>query len=57
VTARWEVIEGDDEFFVITKRIDYFLHESRGDGRALGASETPPICPRWNAGLTRWTAS
>jgi trehalose synthase len=35
VDARWLVIEGDDEFFAITKRLHHQLHGSPGDGRGL----------------------
>jgi len=37
--ARWLVIEGDPEFFAITKRIHNRLHGVSGDGGALGARE------------------
>ena len=33
--ARWVVVEGDDDFFVLTKRIHNFLHGSHGDGGDL----------------------
>ncbi len=36
---RWEVIEGDEEFFRITKRIHNHLHGSAGDGGQLGRGE------------------
>ncbi|HEX3841270.1 MAG TPA: glycosyltransferase [Acidimicrobiales bacterium] len=39
VSTRWAVIDGDDEFFVVTKRIHHFLHGSKGDGGELGADE------------------
>jgi trehalose synthase len=35
VDARWTVIEGDPEFFAITKRIHNRLHGSEGDGLPL----------------------
>jgi trehalose synthase len=35
VDARWAVIDGDDEFFEITKRIHNRLHGAQGDGGAL----------------------
>lgn len=35
VDARWVVIDGDPEFFRITKRIHHALHGSRGDGAPL----------------------
>ncbi len=37
--ARWGVIHGEPEFFVITKRIHNLLHGSPGDGGALGDAE------------------
>jgi trehalose synthase len=39
VDARWAVIEGNPEFFRITKRIHNHLHGSAGDGGELGAAE------------------
>jgi trehalose synthase len=39
VPTRWAVIDGDDEFFVLTKRIHHFLHGSEGDGGSLGDAE------------------
>jgi trehalose synthase len=39
VSTRWAVMDGDDEFFVVTKRIHNFLHGSEGDGGELGAKE------------------
>src|SRR5215475_1996111 len=39
VDARWVVIEGDPEFFAITKRIHNGLYGSPGDGGPLGARE------------------
>src|SRR5271169_4815678 len=37
--ARWIVIEGDAEFFRITKRLHNRLHGHDGDGGALGEAE------------------
>ncbi|HUH81563.1 MAG TPA: glycosyltransferase [Solirubrobacteraceae bacterium] len=37
--ARWIVIEGDGEFFRVTKRLHNLLHGHAGDGGALGAPE------------------
>ena len=37
--ARWLVIEGDPEFFVITKRIHNRIHGMPGDGGELGPTE------------------
>jgi trehalose synthase len=39
INTRWAVMEGDDEFFVVTKRIHNFLHGSNGDGGSLGDAE------------------
>ncbi len=39
IDTRWVVIEGDTEFFNITKRIHNHLYGSRGDGGPLGANE------------------
>ncbi|MGH2743889.1 MAG: glycosyltransferase [Thermoleophilaceae bacterium] len=39
VDARWLVIEGNPEFFRVTKRIHNHLHGSPGDGGALGREE------------------
>jgi trehalose synthase len=36
---RWITIEGSEDFFAITKRIHDHLHESPGDGGALGREE------------------
>jgi len=35
VDARWLVIDGDDSFFALTKRMHHELHGSPGDGRHL----------------------
>lgn len=39
VDARWRVIEGNPEFFRITKRVHNHLHGSPGDGGPLGPEE------------------
>ena len=39
IDARWLVIEGNDDFFVITKRIHNRLHGEEGDGGPLGPAE------------------
>jgi trehalose synthase len=39
IDARWAVIEGDREFFRVTKRLHNYLHGSEGDGGGLGAVE------------------
>src|SRR5919197_5523491 len=37
--ARWVVIDGDAEFFRVTKRFHNRLHGSAGDGGSLGDAE------------------
>ena len=39
VENRWLVIDGDPEFFAITKRLHNLLHGDPGDGGAAGAAE------------------
>lgn len=39
VNTRWLVLDGDQEFFKITKRVHNFLHGSEGDGGSLGPEE------------------
>jgi trehalose synthase len=39
IRTRWMVIDGEDAFFDVTKRIHHLLHGKRGDGGSLGASE------------------
>ncbi len=39
IDARWAVIEGNPDFFRITKRIHNNLHGAEGDGGALGEAE------------------
>ncbi len=39
IRSRWLVIEGTEDFFVITKRIHHLLHGKEGDGGELGAAE------------------
>ena len=39
IDARWAVIEGNQEFFRITKRLHHALHGSRGDGSELGDAQ------------------
>src|SRR3954452_4674549 len=36
VDTRWTVMEADEPFFHVTKRIHNMLHGSAGDGRGLG---------------------
>jgi trehalose synthase len=35
IDTRWVVVEGDEDFFEVTKRIHHLLHGQPGDGRAL----------------------
>lgn len=39
IDTRWLAIDGDQEFFAITKRIHNLIHGSVGDGGPLGAAE------------------
>jgi trehalose synthase len=39
VDTRWLVLDGDPEFFTITKRLHNFLHGDPGDGGMLGPDE------------------
>jgi trehalose synthase len=39
VNARWAVLEGDPEFFAVTKRLHHRLHGMAGDGGPLGDGE------------------
>jgi trehalose synthase len=39
IDTRWVVIEGDPEFFAVTKRIHNHLYGAPGDGGPLGAAE------------------
>ncbi len=39
VDARWVVIEGEPDFFVLTKRLHHLMHGSPGDGGPLGLAE------------------
>ncbi len=39
IDARWAVIEGNEEFFRLTKRLHHALHGSRGDGSDLGDAQ------------------
>ncbi|HVW81874.1 MAG TPA: glycosyltransferase [Mycobacteriales bacterium] len=39
VPVRWLVIDGNDDFFTVTKRIHHLLHGRPGDGGNLGEAE------------------
>ncbi len=43
VDTRWLVLDGDPEFFAITKRLHNVLHGSPGDGGELGQAERRPL--------------
>ena len=40
ISSRWLVVEGDEDFFVLTKRIHHLLHGKEGDGGALASDES-----------------
>jgi trehalose synthase len=42
VDCRWVVIEGNERFFRVTKRVHNNLHGELGDGGGLGAAERQP---------------
>jgi trehalose synthase len=35
IYTRWAVLEGDEDFFTVTKRIHHLLHGQRGDGHGV----------------------
>ena len=39
VDARWFVIDGDEAFFELTKRLHHMLHGSAGDGAGLSGDD------------------
>jgi len=39
ITTRWLVIDGNDDFFEVTKRLHHLLHGEPGDGGPLGPAE------------------
>lgn len=39
IETGWLVIDGDDEFFVVTKRLHHMLHDRPGDRGPLGGAE------------------
>jgi trehalose synthase len=49
VDIRWSMIEGDGEFFRITKRVHNRIHGDRGDGGSLGAAEFDHVRDVMNA--------
>ncbi len=60
ISARWAVISGDHEFFLITKRIHNQLHGAPGDGGALDTaarSHYESVLRSNAAGLAAWLDS
>lgn len=57
LSATWIVIEGDPEFFAVTKRIHNGLYGSRGDGGELGEAERRVYEHTTAANLDRIVAS
>ena len=47
IENRWLVLDGDPDFFTITKRIHNRLHGDPGDGGPLGAASEPTIQLCW----------
>jgi trehalose synthase len=53
IDARWLVIEGDAEFFAVTKRLYNRLHGAPGDSGPLGLDERGVLERRWAANAAR----
>jgi trehalose synthase len=53
IDARWLVIEGDAEFFAVTKRLHNRLHGAPGDSGPLGLDERAVLERRWAANAAR----
>lgn len=51
IDGRWLVIEGDPEFFEITKRLHHFLHGEPGDGGPLGERQRQCMLATWQRNL------
>ena len=47
IDCRWFVLEGDPEFFAITKRLHHFIHGEAGDGGELGDAERDHMMAVW----------
>ena len=47
VEGRWFVLEGDPEFFTITKRLHHWLHGEPGDGGELGEKQRQAMIDTW----------
>ena len=54
VDVRWLTIDGDPDFFRITKRIHNHLHGSAGDGGPLGPAERKVYDRRSLGRRTSW---
>lgn len=52
VAGRWLVLEGDPEFFVITKRLHHFIHGEPGDGGTLGQAERDHMMTCWQRNMS-----
>ena len=46
IDTRWVVIEGNEEFFQVTKRIHHLLHGLPGDARELDEPAREPAFAR-----------
>jgi trehalose synthase len=53
IETRWLVIDGDAEFFAVTKRLHNRLHGNPGDGGPLGVAERAVLERRWAANTAR----
>lgn len=47
IDSRWLVVEGDPDYFVITKRLHHFIHGEPGDGGPLGDAEREHMMDVW----------
>ena len=47
IDVRWLVIDGDERFFAITKRLHNHLHGFAGDGGPLGGDEQASLPECW----------
>jgi trehalose synthase len=46
IDTRWVVIEGNQEFFVVTKRVHHLLHGQPGDGASWTSRHEPATARR-----------
>jgi trehalose synthase len=51
VESRWLVLDGDPDFFAVTKRVHNLLHGQAGDGGELGATEREQYTAALDANL------